>query len=151
MSEEEAAQALQYMRQLEAHYAELAAKENTLREAAKDMAGAIAAIDGLGSPGEDGRLDALVPLGSSVFAKASMRGDEKLVVHVGSGAFMEMDRQSAIGSIESRLAGLDALMRDNSSRMADAGARLEQVRGMFRHEEAPGAQARPAQDPAGRG
>ena len=84
------------------------------------------AIDSIKSVGGETVSDTLVPVGMGAYVMARIEPNQKVVVHVGAGASIEQDRDSAVNYIESRMKELEIVLQQLTSQRQEVSARLEQ-------------------------
>jgi prefoldin alpha subunit len=122
MSEEQAQALLQQMQALEAYMADLLQKEEAVLKLLQEATGAIESMKAL----NDTQLETLVPVGMGAYVKATIPPNEKLVVHIGAGASIEQDKNSAINYVEERIKELEIVLQQLSGQKHEVAARLEQ-------------------------
>jgi prefoldin alpha subunit len=121
MSEEQAQALLQQMQALEAYMADLLQKEEAVLKLLQEATGAIESMKAL----DDTQLETLVPVGMGAYVKATIPPNEKLVVHIGAGASIEQDKNSAINYVEERIKELEIVLQQLSGQKHEIAARLE--------------------------
>ena len=121
MSEEQAQALLQQMQALESYMADLLQKEESVMKLLQEAAGAIESMRALG----DTQLETLVPVGMGAYVKAMIPPNEKLVMHIGAGASIEQDKNSAINYVEERIKEMEIVLQQLSGQKHEVAARLE--------------------------
>ena len=121
MSEEQAQALMQQMQALEAYMSDLLQKEEAVMKLLHEAVGAIDSMKALG----DTQLETLVPVGMGAYVKATIQPNEKLVVHIGAGASLEHDKNSAINYVEERIKELEIVLQQLSAQKHEVAARLE--------------------------
>ncbi len=122
MSEEQAQALLQQMQALEGYMADLLQKEEAVMKLLQEATGAIESTKALSG---DAQLETLVPVGMGAYVKATIQPNEKMVVHIGAGASIEQDKNSAINYIEERIKELEIVLQQLSGQKHEVAVRLE--------------------------
>lgn len=122
MSEEQAQALLQQMQALEGYMADLLQKEEAVMKLLQEASGAIESTKALNG---DAQLETLVPVGMGAYVKATIQPNEKMVVHIGAGASIEQDKNSAINYIEERIKELEIVLQQLSGQKHEVAVRLE--------------------------
>ena len=123
MSEEQAQQMLQQMQMLENMYAEMAQKENSIKNIIRDATSAINSIQEIKVNPDS---ESLVPIGMGTFIKTKTIPNEKIVVNVGSGVAIEKDHNSALSYLESKIKELEVALQETNAQRQQIAANLEQ-------------------------
>ena len=123
MSEEQAQALMRQLQALEGYLADVMQKEESVVRLLQEAA---SAIDSIKSVGGEKDSDTLVPVGMGAYVKARIEPNQKVVVHVGAGASIEQDRDSAVNYIESRMKELEIVLQQLTSQRQEVSARLEQ-------------------------
>ena len=123
MSEEQAQSLMQQMQALEAFLSDVMQREESVMRLLQEAASAIESIKNLGG---DSASETLVPVGLGAYVKAKIEPNQKVVVHIGAGASIEQDRDSAINYVESRIKELEIVLQQLAAQRQEASMRLEQ-------------------------
>lgn len=75
----------------------------------------------------DGTDEALVPIGADAFVRATPRSDTKVLLGIGSGVVVEMDRPKASELVAQRTSRLDAASQELEGQVATLEERIEQL------------------------
>ena len=122
MSEEQAQALMQQLQALEGYLSDVLQKEDSVMRLLHEATGTIESIKAIG----EGGGETLVPVGMGAYVKAKIEADQKILVHVGAGASIEQDRDSAINYVESRIKELEIVMQQLAAQRQEISARLEQ-------------------------
>ncbi len=123
MSEEQAQALMQQMQALEGYLSDVLQREESVMRLLHEATGAIESIKAIGAGGDG---ETLVPVGMGAYVKAKVEPDQKILVHVGAGASIEQDRDSAINYVESRIKELEIVLQQLAAQRQEVSQRLEQ-------------------------
>lgn len=123
MSEEQAQALMQQLQALEGYLGEVLQREESVMRLLNEATSAIESIRAIGGTAES---ETLVPVGLGAYVKAKIEPNQKVVVHVGAGASIEQDRDSAINYVESRIKELELVLQQLAAQRQEVTHRLEQ-------------------------
>ncbi len=122
MSEEQAHALMQQLQALEAYLTDVVQKEESVMRLLQEAVSAIESMKVIG----DSVNETLVPVGMGAYVKAKIEPNQKIIVHVGAGASIEQDKESAINYVESRIKELEIVLQQLAAQRQEASLRLDQ-------------------------
>ncbi len=141
MSEEQTQQLLYQLQMLEAHFADLTQRENTLGNVYREASLAIETVKNIDGQNE---LDTLVPVGMGTYIKAKSTQNDKIILNVGAGVAIEKPKDAAINYLEARLKEVEVALQEVSTKRHDIAMKLEAGKQEMNHMMRQ-AQAKPKQ------
>lgn len=125
MSEDQARQLMQQMRELEVYFGDLAEREAAISNVLKEATAAVTSIKSLSEKPES---EALVPIGMGAYLPTMVSSGKKIILNIGAGVSVEKDYASAVNYLEARIKEVEVALQDTAAKKQQAAAQLEQGR-----------------------